>query len=715
MKRIFSLIFLTLLLSFMVLGQSAKEGIIEDVLPEFITYIPGEESDASLMSEDIYDVLTEALLDYKSSIDVRDFRVPVSEYKIYGQIIKNLILSDYRLHYIDSAYSVRYSSGYVTQFIPTYLSEDKEKNDAETEKIRERIDEYLTYVSDDMNDIQKLMTLHDRIILECEYDTSYDHSYYSTHKGIFLNNTAVCSGYSSALNILASMVGIEGGFLHSDDMNHLWNCFYIDGELYHVDVTWDDPIPDQYGFVFHDHFLKSNDWITSSEGGHYGFEEIDATSTRFDDAFWHDVDSPIIINDSDYYYCDKAEKAILRTNDDFEETQTIYTFNNRWYADPEHHSHWGGIYSGLAFYDNRLYFNTNDSIMSCELNGSSVMNEYTIDDGDNDSIYSLFGIGNNIYYSTYALDYPEHFNGELKKNVYDALGEILGKGKCGDDLTWTLYNSGLLIIEGSGYMYNWYYASDIVPWYNYRDSIEFVKVSDKVKSIGDYAFSFCDNLVRIEISDSVTSISKGAFTGSHNLLSITVDENNKFYSSDDKGVLFNKNKTILILYPKGNNADYIIPDSVTSISENAFYECKNLESVVISGSVTSIGNWAFAFCDSLEKAVILNRDVSFDYNIFRSCNNLTIYGYTGSSAQAYAGEYDIPFIPLDDVEEYTPGDINGDGVVSNRDAARIMQYLAGWDVEYLEQALDVTGDGIVNNRDAARIMQYLAGWNVILN
>lgn len=66
----------------------------------------------------------------------------------------------------------------------------------------------------------------------------------------------------------------------------------------------------------------------------------------------------------------------------------------------------------------------------------------------------------------------------------------------------------------------------------------------------------------------------------------------------------------------------------------------------------------------------------------------------------------------DPVPQYLKGDINGDGRVNNRDAARLMQYLAGWDVEYVETALDVNGDGRINNRDAARLMQYLAGWDV---
>ena len=70
-----------------------------------------------------------------------------------------------------------------------------------------------------------------------------------------------------------------------------------------------------------------------------------------------------------------------------------------------------------------------------------------------------------------------------------------------------------------------------------------------------------------------------------------------------------------------------------------------------------------------------------------------------------------PSVELE-VASYIPGDINGDGKVNNRDAARLMQYLAGWDVECVTAAMDVNGDGKVNNRDAARLMQYLAGWDV---
>ena len=90
----------------------------------------------------------------------------------------------------------------------------------------------------------------------------------------------------------------------------------------------------------------------------------------------------------------------------------------------------------------------------------------------------------------------------------------------------------------------------------------------------------------------------------------------------------------------------------------------------------------------------------------------TVFHYDGKT------EVDLELTPVNggiEIVEYVKGDANGDGKVNNRDAARILQYLAGWDVEYVEAAMDINGDGKVNNRDAARLMQYLAGWDVVIN
>lgn len=132
-------------------------------------------------------------------------------------------------------------------------------------------------------------------------------------------------------------------------------------------------------------------------------------------------------------------------------------------------------------------------------------------------------------------------------------------------------------------------------------SLKSVDIPEGVESIGDEAFAACLALESVKIPASVTSIGEGVFLQCFSLPNITVDENNKVYSSDSAGALFDKNKTVLIQYPLGRKtAEYVAPNSVKKINDMAFFYAKYVKSVVLPEGLTSIGMAAFYYCCSLE-------------------------------------------------------------------------------------------------------------------
>ncbi len=144
-----------------------------------------------------------------------------------------------------------------------------------------------------------------------------------------------------------------------------------------------------------------------------------------------------------------------------------------------------------------------------------------------------------------------------------------------------------------------------------------------VTSIGDLAFSNCRELTSIIIPNTVTSIGVLALTSCDELTEINVESTNKAYTSQD-GILFNKDKTTIICYPSGKTeTTYTIPNSVTSIGNEAFHYCPRLTSVTIPNSVTSIGSSAFYNCIGLTSVTIPNSVTSIGRQAFMCCLSLT--------------------------------------------------------------------------------------------
>lgn len=150
---------------------------------------------------------------------------------------------------------------------------------------------------------------------------------------------------------------------------------------------------------------------------------------------------------------------------------------------------------------------------------------------------------------------------------------------------------------------------------------------EALETIGNNAFNNCACITDISIPASVNSIGSEAFRLIYNLASITVDADNAYYSSDENGVLFNKDKSVLLLYPCASADDlftYEVPASVTEISEYAFYNVSKLSEISFADNsrLTAIGYCAFGNCSELAEIVLPETVEYIGGSAFSDCSSL---------------------------------------------------------------------------------------------
>ena len=163
----------------------------------------------------------------------------------------------------------------------------------------------------------------------------------------------------------------------------------------------------------------------------------------------------------------------------------------------------------------------------------------------------------------------------------------VASGKCGDGISWSLDENGVLWLSGEGKMDD-YESADVSPWAKKRGRIVEVNFENGITTVGGYAFRNCSRLQKVTLPSSLQSIKQSAFNHCAELTSIE------------------------------------IPEGTETIDEFAFASCEALADVAIPESMKTIKRYAFRGCNKLRK-VKTNRDCILGTQAFPDYVSISYY------------------------------------------------------------------------------------------
>ncbi len=256
------------------------------------------------------------------------------------------------------------------------------------------------------------------------------------------------------------------------------------------------------------------------------------------------------------------------------------------------------------------------------------------------------------YDNAYAKTFAEQ-NG----NTFTNLGAT---GSAGTDLTWLLdISTGVLTIDGTGTTTysgsgGWGQESKSV-FYPYQDKIKTIKFCDSVTNIGSNTFYGISGLTTVELTKNITKIGEWAFGGCANLSTIYVKGNDQIVGTYDLSYITTLSGS---LHFDGSGQSVLqevkFSDALTCAIPAKFISYNSsLTKVEIPEAVTSLDDRAFFNCSKLKTLVVNGKDTAISSNFLKTESNTTkltaIYGVSGSSAETYANDNDIPFYLMENV------------------------------------------------------------------
>lgn len=248
----------------------------------------------------------------------------------------------------------------------------------------------------------QVVAVNDYMCRHFEYDTTLKISDPYT---FLMEGKGVCQAYMETFSAVMQQLGIASATITNHEvLNHTWNAVMIGDKWYQIDITWDDPTPDHYGYVSHTNMLMSSKKSESEKIGHTndGFtvmpEGVVTDDTRYDNMFWDDVETSFWIDGDDFYYVRSTDEAgeyeLVKWNSRSNAHTVITTFESPWtVGDNALYPDYAGA---VGMYGGYVIYTTTDGVYAVPPTGGQSVKIYT----PSKRISGAFIEDGKLYYAT---------------------------------------------------------------------------------------------------------------------------------------------------------------------------------------------------------------------------------------------------------------------------------------------------------------------------
>lgn len=338
------------------------------------------------------EVFANALMEGKTSLNIEKYNIPNDK---VGELIRYSKFKNPMIFWYPE--TVEYSFSSPTKVVSELTWEQSYSDFSEIQEMEKELEEKLRQALNvafnrEMTDLEKIISAHDFLTETVEYKLEDEFSY--TIYSALVRNKGVCEGYSLAFKQLMDYAGIECHIVISESLNHSWNIVKLDGEYYHIDVTFDDPEIKYNGAKITNGRETHKKLLCSDES--FGCEADDVIlcgdvplpeckSSKYDDAFFKDVVGSMEYHGGDWYY--------VEPNEYINQSRKILCYKDgevSVFLESEK-----PVYS-VASHSGELYYSIGDTVYVSDFSSEGEVFCSTVGE-----IYGLSVQGNDLYFGVY--------------------------------------------------------------------------------------------------------------------------------------------------------------------------------------------------------------------------------------------------------------------------------------------------------------------------